>query len=79
MNCYITIWIFIIMIMTQWFSLFEKTEKIVILKNKMNNVRIQLVKAVQHDNYEQRDELLKIYEVLLIEFESVQTSSKINE
>ena len=79
MNCYITIWIFIIMIITQWFSLFEKTEKTVILKNKMNNVRIQLVKAVQYDNYEQRDELLKIYEILLIEFESVQASSKTNE
>jgi hypothetical protein len=67
------------MIITQWFSLFEKTEKTVILKNKMNNVRIQLVKAVQYDNYEQRDELLKIYEILLIEFESVQASSKTNE
>ena len=70
---------YIIMIITQWFSLFEKTEKTVILKNKMNNVRIQLVKAVQYDNYEQRDELLKIYEILLIEFESVQASSKTNE
>ena len=67
------------MIITQWFSLFEKTKKIVTLKNKMNNIRIQLVKAIQYDNYEQRDELLKIYDTLLIEFESVQTSSKINE
>ena len=74
-----TVMRYIIMIITQWFSLFEKTEKTVILKNKMNNVRIQLVKAVQYDNYEQRDELLKIYEILLIEFESVQASSKTNE
>ena len=70
---------YIIMIITQWFSLFEKTKKIVTLKNKMNNIRIQLVKAIQYDNYEQRDELLKIYEILLIEFESVQASSKTNE
>jgi hypothetical protein len=58
------------MMITQWFSLYEKTEKTIILKKKMKDVRYQLIQAINDNNYEQRDKLLAIYEVLLIEFEN---------
>ncbi|KJG55378.1 hypothetical protein UA38_20055 [Photobacterium kishitanii] len=59
------------MMITQWFSLFEKEQKRTILKNKMKNVRCQLIKAVKYNDYERRDKLLATYEILLIEFENV--------
>ena len=64
---------------TQWFSLYEKTEKTTILKKKMKDVRYQLIQVINENNHEQRDKLLAIYEVLLIEFENAQKQTKNNE
>lgn len=67
------------MMITQWFSLYEKTEKTTILKKKMKDVRYQLIQVINENNHEQRDKLLAIYEVLLIEFENAQKQTKNNE
>lgn len=56
---------------SKWFSLYERTEKKIILKNKMKDVRKLLVESVRDNNNEQRDKLLKIYGLLLVEFENV--------
>jgi hypothetical protein len=56
---------------SKWFSLYERTEKKIILKNKMKDVRKLLVESVRDNNNDQRDKLLKIYGLLLVEFENV--------
>ncbi|WP_394167840.1 hypothetical protein [Photobacterium piscicola] len=56
---------------SKWFSLYERTEKKIILQNKMKDVRKLLVESVRDNNNEQRDKLLKIYGLLLVEFENV--------
>ena len=48
-----------------------KEQKKIILKNKMKDVRKLLVESVRDNNNDQRDKLLKIYGLLLVEFENV--------
>lgn len=54
----------------KWFYLYNKNRKKVILIKKMNNIRLQLIKAVRDNNNEKRDKLLKTYNLLLVEFEN---------
>ncbi|PSU15874.1 hypothetical protein, partial [Photobacterium kishitanii] len=53
------------------FSIYKKNKRATFIKIKMDNIRYQLIQAISVEDKYLRDELLSIYELLLIEFESV--------
>ncbi|PSV09566.1 hypothetical protein C0W59_22085 [Photobacterium kishitanii] len=59
------------MMIKQWFHSYSKDEKSKILKDKILKTRIKLIQAINNNNREKMNELLAIYEELVIEFENL--------
>ncbi|KJG54968.1 hypothetical protein UA38_22160 [Photobacterium kishitanii] len=58
-------------IINKLFPIYKKNKRATILKTKIDNIRDQLIQAVCDDDKYLRDDLLFIYESLLIDFECV--------
>ncbi|OBU41612.1 hypothetical protein CTM76_16700 [Photobacterium phosphoreum] len=58
-------------IINKLFPIYKKKKRAAILKTKMEKIRYQLIQAVCDDDKYLRDELLFIYESLLIDFECI--------
>lgn len=53
----------------EWIARYEQQQEKKALKNKMNKVRSELVKAIDKNDHIKRDELISLYFTYLAEFE----------